>query len=106
MAAEPRPPGPLALHPLAHPAALGVVTPKTVELLGSGMQGQHVFGAVCNAWGQWAALRNPGPLQESWKPVPLKHCCAHENWIQQLVQCSPPWNYSTGGGKESFVCLF
>lgn len=62
MAAEPRPPGPLALHLPAHQDALGGVTPKIVTLWGHGMKQQCVLGAECNAWGQWAALRNPGSL--------------------------------------------
>lgn len=63
MAAEPRLAEPLALHPPAHHQdALGGVTPKIVALWGHGMQQKYVSGAERNAWGQWAALRNPGSL--------------------------------------------
>lgn len=59
VAAEPQPPGPLALHLPVHQDALGGVTPKIVTLWGHGMKQQCVLGAECNALGPVGSFEKP-----------------------------------------------
>lgn len=75
MAAEPRSPGPLALHLPAHQDALGGVTPKIATLWGHGMKQQCVVGCRMQCLGPVGSFERPrvpvGKLEASPAIAPL-----------------------------------